>query len=1250
MYLKSIEIQGFKSFANKIVLEFHNGITGIVGPNGSGKSNVADAVRWVLGEQKVKQLRSSSMQDVIFAGTENRRPVSFAYVAITLDNSDHSLALDYNEVTVTRRVYRSGESEYLLNGSACRLKDIHELFYDTGIGKEGYSIIGQGQIDRILSGKPEERRELFDEAAGIVKFKRRKQMTMKKLEAEQQNMVRITDILTELERQIGPLERQSEHARIYLKKREELKNCEVNLFLLDMERVEKEEQSVREKQEIAEHQQSEASAEFEKTRQQYEELDARMQENDARITELQNQIGETDVEKEKLEGRINVLQEQIRTIEQSESHVRERLDALEADIDKRQQTGQQYSDEKAETDRLIVGKEAEKQQLAAALEELQKKAADCERQIEAGKSEILALLDARAGIEGGQQRFTAMIEQADIRKAQLQQQLLERKSTGTDVAGQLQQQEEELDSLNEKILRMEKKKIEVDQKRRKWRRQAEELSKTYDELRQQTIRESSRLESLRNIAERYDGYGNSIRRVMERRSDTPGIHGVVADLIKVDKRYETAIETALGGSIQNIVTDNENTAKQMIAYLKQNKYGRATFLPLTSVSAPENVPAKKALHEQGALGMADTLVKTDEKYRGVAGYLLGRVLVADTIDHAIAIEKKFHYSLRIVTLEGESLQPGGSMTGGTFRNNSNLLGRNREIASLEKAIREHGEEGKKIQERLENVRTADELLKDDFEELQGSLQDLYLRQNTLQVEVEHLQEEQAQQESFFANLQQEMQKLEDEKNEAESDRQQVLLRVKLSREREAEITAKGEVLAGEQSQIQTEIDAMQAQISDVTVEIAQLQQKADFSRENIQRVAEEILSLHQKQQEVLLNASNSGQEIESRNREIEEMTRASGEASVRRESLSAELEQCTADKETMAREHKGFFDRREELSGELSRLDKELFRLNDQWEKLEHTRETQTEHMWQEYELTLHEAMKVRRPIPDVGEEAFDDEDAEKLVVGERDSDGGDSTDAVNQIGQKAGELESGFDAESREKHAPGVMEKTLSIADLKKRIAGVKEEIHKLGNVNVNAIEEYKSVSERYTFLKAQHEDLQQAEKTLEDIIADLDDGMKKQFAEKFADIQVEFNRAFRELFGGGKGTLELDMRDDDKDILECGVRIIAQPPGKKLQNMMQLSGGEKALTAIALLFAIQNLKPSPFCLLDEIEAALDDSNVDRYAGYLHKLTEHTQFIVITHRRGTMIAADRLYGITMQEKGVSTLVSVDLIESELDE
>lgn len=1187
MYLKSIEIQGFKSFANKIVFDFHNGITGIVGPNGSGKSNVADAVRWVLGEQKVKQLRSSSMQDVIFSGTENRKPLSFAYVAITLDNADHSLPLDYQEVTVARRVYRSGESEYLLNGTACRLKDINELFYDTGIGKEGYSIIGQGQIDKILSGKPEERRELFDEAAGIVKFKRRKAVTMKKLENEQQNLVRITDILSELERQIGPLERQSEHARTYLKKKEELKTCDVNLFLSEMDRMEADAQSVQEKHEIAQGQQKDVASQYEAARLQYEELETQIAENDAQIAQLSNQISETGMEKEKLEGRINVLREQIHTIEQDESHVKERLDALNEDIDQRQRTGQQYSDEKNEFDRHIEEAKAQRQKRNDQLEELSRRADAYAGQIEEGKSEILSLLNGKAAVEGEQQRYKTMIEQADIRRAQLNQQLLHQKSSDSDAKGQLERKEQELAALNDQILKQEKKKIEIDQKRRKWRQQAEELKKNQDELRHQYMKASSRLETMQNIAERYDGYGNSIRRVMERKADTPGIRGVVADLITVEKQYETAIETALGGSIQNIVTDTEDTAKRMIAYLKEKRYGRATFLPMTSVKAPDHIPAKKALSEPGAIGLADSLIRTQEAYRPIAALLLGRILVADNLDHAAAIARKFHYSLRIVTLDGESLQPGGSMTGGAFKNSSNLLGRKREIESLEKKIAELKEQGQKISGRLDDVYTADELLKDDFTEIQDSLQEAYLQQNTMQVEVGHLREEQEQQEALYQNLAREMQDLEKQKAEIKASQEAILSRIADAKQREQEIKDANRTREEELGKVQEEIAKLQELVSEDAIEIAQLEQKADFSRENIQRIAEEILTLHNKQQEILLGASNSGTEIEAKEKEIEEMTQSAAEASDRYEQLLEQLSSCNTRKETLADGHKGFFDKREELSQELSRLDKEIFRLNDQQEKLEHAEEQLTNYMWEEYELTRHAAEKFKSEEP-------------------------------------------------------------FTTAELKKKIAGIKDDIRKLGNVNVNAIEEYKNVSERYTFLHGQHEDLLQAQKTLEDIIAQLDEGMKKQFSEKFADIQEEFNLAFRELFGGGKGTLELTM-DEETDILDCGVRIIAQPPGKKLQNMMQLSGGEKALTAIALLFAIQNLKPSPFCLLDEIEAALDDSNVDRYAKYLHKLTKNTQFIVITHRRGTMTAADRLYGITMQEKGISTLVSVDLIERELD-
>ena len=675
---------------------------------------------------------------------------------------------------------------------------------------------------------------------------------------------------------------------------------------------------------------------------------------------------------------------------------------------------------------------------------------------------------------------------------------------------------------------------------------------------------------------------------MERKADTPGIHGVIADLIKVEKAYETAIETALGGSIQNIITDNEDTARQMIEYLKKNRYGRATFLPLTSVSAPEHVPAEKALGETGVIGIASSLVHTQPQYEKVAGYLLGRVLVMDTIEHAVMVARKFRYSLRIVTLEGESLQPGGSMTGGAFRNNSNLLGRNREIEILEKQVADCRAQAQEIRSRMEDVKTANALLKDDYEELQVNLQQAYLHKNTLEMETSHIREQQEKQEAAYAGIHEEIAKIDADKKEWSIGQAQMEEQIQMSVDKEAEITGQNNVLSQQVENKNLEIESVSQDLNDVLLEIAQKQQQKNFLQQNIRRTEEEIHRLNQEKKQILEDSANSETAIENREKQIRQLQEQSEEAVLRKQGLDEKLTVIRTQKETMLGEQKNFFAQREELSQTMSDLDKELFRLNQQKEKTEQAQDSLTTYMWEEYEITYHAAKGAERP-------------------------------------------------------------EKQNVAELKKQIAGIRDEIRKLGNVNVNAIEEYKSVSERYEFLSAQHADLEEAKASLEKIITELDEGMRKQFAEKFADIQREFDRTFKELFGGGKGSLELTGEEDTNDILECGIKIIAQPPGKKLQNMMQLSGGEKALTAIALLFAIQNLKPSPFCLLDEIEAALDDSNVDRFANYLHKLTKNTQFIVITHRRGTMTAADRLYGIAMQEKGVSALVSVNLIEKELD-
>jgi chromosome segregation protein len=1184
MYLKSLEVHGFKSFANKIVFDFHNGITGIVGPNGSGKSNVADAVRWVLGEQSAKQLRGASMQDVIFAGTENRKPLSYAYVAITLDNSDHQLAVDYEEVTIARRVYRSGESEYLINGNICRLKEVSELFYDTGIGKEGYSIIGQGQIDRILSGKPEERRELFDEAAGIVKYKKRKVTAQKKLESEQENLVRVNDILAELERQVGPLERQSEKAKTYLKKKEELKEYDVNMFLLESERIAVQQKDVEEKYKVADEELKEATASYEKIKAEYESMEEAISQMEEKINSIRENISSSSVMKEKLESQIRILNEQIHTAETTDEHLQSRLDAIDAEKAERLASRAQYDEKKAALDAQSAEVEKRQSEAQAEYERIQAEITRCNEGISAGQKEMIELLNNKASIKARQQRCDTMLEQINIRKAELTKRLLARKSEEADLLSVLESYQKELDDANSGLAKMKEKEASLTAKDQEWKRKLAENDRKLEEAQTNYHKQQSRLESLKNIAERYDGYGNSIRKVMEQKSQNKGLLGVVSDLIQVDKKYETAIETSLGGNIQNIVTEDEETAKKMIGFLKQNRLGRATFLPLTSVSARSNPKNEAALGEPGVIGLANKLIKCDSKYDEVAAYLLGRVLVVDTIDHAIALAKKNHYSLHIVTLEGEYLSPGGSMAGGAFKNSANLLARNRQMDDLKAAIEKLENEISECKSRREDILTAQELGADELKELRSQIQEQYILQNTAKLNVERASAQRNESENVFAGLKNENQEIENQIAEINQNKQRIADESAFSKKREEEIgqeRAEFQKILEEQTKAD---ESTAAKLSEIQLEAANVSQNAGFILENIDRLNREIEKFDTERQELVSNAKNAKEDVEKKRRDIEEIQKtilASDESFAK---MNETLQENIKEKEKLSADYRGFFQKQEEISKRQNDLDKEIFRLNTQREKLKDAQVYQTNYMWEEYELTPHAAAELQK-------------------------------------------------------------EEYQDIPALKKMITAVRDDIRGLGDVNVNAIEEYKEVSERYEFLKGQHDDLVEAEKTLLGIIEELDTGMRKQFTEKFGEIQKEFDKSFRQLFGGGHGTLELV---EDEDILECGIRIIAQPPGKKLQNMMQLSGGEKALTAIALLFAIQALKPSPFCLLDEIEAALDDSNVGRFASYLNKLTKNTQFIVITHRRGTMNAADRLYGITMQEKGVSTLVSVNLIENDL--
>lgn len=1186
MFLKSIEVQGFKSFANKMVFEFHKGITGIVGPNGSGKSNVADAVRWVLGEQSAKQLRGSKMEDVIFSGTESRKPLGFAYVAITLDNSDHQLAVEYDTVTVSRRVYRSGESEYKINGHNCRLKDVQELFFDTGIGKEGYSIIGQGQIDKILSGKPEERRELFDEAAGIVKYKRRKALTEKNLAEEQQNLSRVRDILYELEKQVGPLEKQSETARIYLKHRDTLKQYDANMYLLSFYQLKKDSAAIDEKMDIVSTQLKDSRENFEKIKSAYAQMEALMEQYDQKISQDQEICNQQALEKQRLEGGKNVLVSKTDGISSKE----EQFDALiletETGIEAKKKISEESEKELKALEEELQELEQHKNSSEEALNSMSGTMTSLRDQIDSQNSDIIEFLNEAANIKGRMQRYETMQEQTQIRQSELNQKLIalqsEESSEGELVEAfkkEAQGIELELERLQAEQSACQKRAARISDDLMKCREAFNAAEKSFHE-------ESARYQTLKNITERYDGYGVSIRKIMERKSDYKGIIGVVADIIHVSKEYEIAIETALGGSISNIVTDNEQTAKSMIQFLKKNRFGRATFLPLTSIRGRRADNADRICGEEGVIGLASDLIRVDSQFGHLADYLLGRVFIVDHIDHALALAKKYRYSLRIVTLEGESLNPGGSLSGGAYKNTGNLLGRHREMEELQKHVETLRKEGASLKQQINQLQSDKDSNKAAMEKNTAEESRLTLHQNTVRLRLKQVDESRGEHAKSIKDINRETAQIKTQQEQIRQFRQQLTAQMDEleAKKKNAEELVKS--LTAKLEEISEQEKDFNSQTADMRIHYANQVQKKSFIRKSMDQNRSEIRHLQEKLADYRAQKAVFGSEKDAIRRQIDETEVQIAALAEEMTKSQAVLRQKTDERSKYAAEHKTFFAKREELSETISQLDKEQFRLGSQKEKLEESRSQLSSYMWEEYGLTYQTAREL-------------------------------SDDALQ----------------------------ALPLAKLKKMTADVKGQIKALGNVNVNAIEEYKAVAERYETMKTQHDDMVEAEEKLAGIIEDLNSSMQKQFKEKFIQIQKEFDRIFKLLFGGGKGTLELA---DPENLLETGVIITAQPPGKKLQNMMQLSGGEKALTAIALLFAIQSLKPSPFCLLDEIEAALDDANVKRFAEYLHNLTKDTQFIVITHRRGTMNTADILYGITMQEKGVSTLVSVNLIENEL--
>ena len=1181
MYLKSLEVHGFKSFANKLVFEFHDGITAIVGPNGSGKSNVADAVRWVLGAQSAKQLRGAKMEDVIFAGTQMRKPLGFAYVAITISNEDHRLDVPYEEVKIARRVYRSGESEYLLNGASCRLKDVQELLFDTGIGKEGYSIIGQGQIDKILSGKPDERRELFDEAAGIVKYKKRKAAAEKNLEEEKQNLVRIEDVLSELGKQVVPLERQAGKAREYLKYRDELKNLDVNAFLMEYDRTGAEIAEADKKIEIADNDLERARSGLEDCRRQYKELEEQLNNLNGVIEEEGGILSEKKVQYNNAENSIKVLNEQINAIHQSEQHFKEQIQSFKERKTAFENELENYNLQLVTNSEELAKLEDAKKENEAALKAVSDKIKESQQEVENCRKEMMEALNEASGIKAEENRLKTLLEQNNIKKAEFTQRVIKNKSDAAVFNEIMEKGQKALDEVSEKIDAKKKLNQEYGQAVIKLDDGIKNLENEHREMQQQFHIENSRLSSLKNMAERYDGFGQSIKRVMEQREKHTGIIGVVADIIRVKKKFETAIEIALGGSIQNIVTDNAGTAKDMIQYLKKNKYGRATFLPLTNIRQGKEMQADGIMEQKGVIGTASSLVEADAQYSTLVKYLLGRHIVVDNIDNAIALAEKYNHTIRIVTIEGDLLNPGGTMSGGAFKNSNNLLGRRREMEDLEKSVKSIGDKLSKISAKLKEAGDKKASVSGKITANEKIIQELVLEQNTAKINYDRALSDFKANEEKLVHIHIEAKETEQRDNELKKALGEVSIKLSDNDGRNQSYEERITALNSGLEELHNSETSISRDNSNLMVEITSLGSRRSFISENINRITQEIRDMERGIEEAVSNSGNIGKLVLGKQQEIEQVLQDIEDIKLETARLSERLEKRKSEREEISAKSKEYLAKREELAELASELDKECFRLGSQRDKLEDRINSYTEYMWEQYELTYHSAEALKT-------------------------------------------------------------ESTLSLADMKKRIEELKSTIRALGDVNVNAVEQYNELMERYELLTGQHADLTEAAEVLVGVIEELDTEMRRQFEIQFAEISSRFNNVFKELFGGGRGTIELV---EGEDILLAGINIIAQPPGKKLQNMMQLSGGEKALSAIALLFAIQSLKPSPFCLLDEIEAALDDSNVGRYADYLHKLTKDTQFIVITHRRGTMDAADILYGITMQEKGVSTLVSVNLVE-----
>ena len=1180
MYLKRLELQGFKSFADRTVLEFKPGITGVIGPNGSGKSNISDSIRWVLGEQSMKSLRGSKSLDIIFAGTQNRKSLGFAEASLVFDNSDGTLPIEYTEVTVTRKIYRTGETGYYINKTPCRLKDVLELFMDTGIGKDGYSIIGQGKIDEILSNKSEDRRHIFEEAAGIVKYRTRKQESEKKLEHTKLNLLRINDILSEIEANIEPLKGQSEKAKKYLNLREELKSIEIGLFIYNINKYKKDLEEIVKDEEIFKVQHDEETKKLENIKSLKEQLKVEIDEITNNIEKMSNLGFESQKEIEMLNSDINVAKTRITNNEENskrfEKEIEEfetRINELEEEIKQKQEKRINLKENKEKFEKELQEKEKE-------LEKITKTLTQKELEIEKNKAQVEENTDKKYELQSEIHTQKINIENGEKRQKQ--------------ITSEIQSNVSELDSTRLEKEEISKSFYEIEDKRNKILKELEEINnkkekakikiKEYEKnitlLQNEQRMKETKLKFLIETEKEKEGYIKSVKNLLK---DTEinkelgkGMHGVLANIIEVPEEYQTAIEMCLGISLQNIVTDTEEDAKKLVEHLRKNNLGRASFLPISSVRGKKLDKIK--IKEDGYIGIASDLIKYDKKYKDIIENLLGRTVIVDKMDTAIKIAKANKYTFRIITLEGDVINPSGAITGGSVAKKTvNILGRGREIEKLEKDI-------KKIAKKIEGL----EHEKTEFEK---SMEKTFENAKTLDKELQEIDITYATEKQKVTLIEQNIEKLETRIDKLKKEKENIKEQKEESNKKISETEKEIEKLNNETEEITKKINEFallnkdnQKYIDDLNFDITNL-------KISVSSFDESEASIEEIQERIKQDIENSKKSIENKKEQIEKLKQDNFNLEKSIEEITEKIKEIKQSVETSG-------SKIEELKNE--RITKN--------EKLEEKEKEITE------KFDLLEDLKAQIVKVDVKKTKLEEE--------------------INNIINKMWE---------EYETTPNNVEdykKPENVAKTQKQVNELRKEMKDLGSVNLDSIEEYKSLKERYDFMSEQRLDLENTMAKLRKVIQEMTTTMKEQFKKQFEVINKNFSEVFKELFGGGKAELSLE---DETNILECGINITVQPPGKKLQNMMLLSGGEKAFTAIALLFAILKMNPAPFCVLDEIEAALDDVNVYRFAEYLKKFSKQTQFLVITHRKGTMEAADTVYGVTMEENGISKLLSMKL-------